>query len=34
MILNTFLEDDSVIDGMDLNIIRGGDGKYYAINIG
>ena len=28
------LEDDSVIEGMDLNIIRGGDGKYYAINIG
>ena len=28
------LEDDSVIDGMDLNIIRGKDGKYYAINIG
>ena len=28
------LEDDSVIDGMDLNIIKGKDGKYYAINIG
>ena len=28
------LEDDSVIEGMDLNIIRGKDGKYYAINIG
>ena len=28
------LEDDSVIESMDLNIIRGGDGKYYAINIG
>ena len=28
------LEDDSIIEGMDLNIIRGGDGKYYAINIG
>lgn len=27
------LEDDSVIEGMDLNIIRGGDGKYYAINV-
>ena len=28
------LEDDSIIEGMDLNIIRGKDGKYYAINIG
>ena len=28
------LEDDSVIEGMDLNIIRGGDGKYYTINVG
>lgn len=28
------LEDDSVIDGMDLNIIKGKDDKYYAINIG
>lgn len=28
------LEDDSVIDGMDLNIIKGKDSKYYAINIG
>ena len=28
------LEDDSVIDGMDLNIVKGKDGKYYAINIG
>ena len=28
------LEDDSIIEGMDLNIIKGKDGKYYAINIG
>ena len=28
------LEDDSVIDGMNLNIIKGKDDKYYAINIG
>lgn len=28
------LEDDSIIDGMDLNIIKGKDDKYYAINIG
>ena len=28
------LEDDSIIEGMDLNIIRCKDGKYYAINIG
>lgn len=27
------LEDDSVIDGMDLGIIKGKDDKYYAINI-
>lgn len=27
------LEDDSVIDGMDLNIIKGKDGKYYAVNV-
>ena len=28
------LEDNSIIEGMDLNIIKGKDGKYYAINIG
>ena len=28
------LEDDSVIDGMELSIIKGKDNKYYAINIG
>ena len=28
------LEDDSVIEGMDLNIVKGKDGKYYAINVG
>ena len=28
------LEDDSVINGMELSIIKGKDNKYYAINIG
>lgn len=27
------LEDDGIIEGMDLNIIKGKDGKYYAVNV-